>query len=777
LAVLALGIGANTAIFSIVDATVLRPLPYPEPHQLVWLSAGRTRAVERGSASWPGFQDWRAARTLRGLVAYNGDPYVLGGDRPEVVTGVATTANFFDVLGVPPVVGRGFAAGEDELGKNHVVVLSHRLWQRRFSGDPRVIGSGITLDSERYTVVGVAAPSFRFPPDDLDCELWTPLPHTSFDKDLRTQRGAHYLQVFGRLQPGTTLAAAQTELDTIQGRLAEQYPKEDAGRFVVVTALQAALVGDLRVAMFVLLAAVGFVLLLACANVANLLLARATARQREIAVRAALGAGRGRIVRQLLTESAVLGVLGGGFGLVLALWGLDALTALIPANVPRPYDVSVSGRVLVFTFAAALGTALLFGLVPALHAARADVHETLKESARTAVGRNRTRSALLVSEIAIALVLLIGAGLSLRSFERLSVVNPGFQTRDLLTASVTLPDGRYPKEAQIRSFYRELLAKARALPGVQGAALAMPLPYSGGNFNIGLTIEGRPPPPPESPNVTPLRLVSPDYFSVMGIPVLRGRSFTAADEAPGAPLVAVVSESLVRQYWPVGDALGQHVRVGINGSQLREIVGVVPDIKPKLDGPGRPELLIPLGEVTFPSFFALVRAPHAASLVGPLRAAVQGIDRTQAVGEALTMEARLAESLHRQRLSALLLALFAGLALTLAAVGIYGVMSYAVTQRTRELGVRMALGARRPQVLRMVVGQGLRLAVLGVAIGLAGAWALTRVLGAQLYGVSPTDPATFATLSALLLAVAVLASLLPARRATRVDPMIALRGE
>jgi putative ABC transport system permease protein len=445
--------------------------------------------------------------------------------------------------------------------------------------------------------------------------------------------------------------------------------------------------------------------------------------------------------------------------------------------VPRPYDVSVSGRVLVFTFGAALGTALLFGLVPALHAARANVHETLKESARTAVGRNRTRSALLVSEIAIALVLLIGAGLSLRSFQRLSDVNPGFRTRDLLTAPITLPDGRYPEEAKIRVFYRELLAQTRALPGVQGAALVMPLPYSGGNFNISLTIEGRPPPPPESPNVTPLRLASADYFSVMGIPILRGRAFTAADEAPGAPLVAVVSESFVRKYWPAGDALGQHVRIGLNGSQLRQIVGVVPDIKPKLDGPPSPELLIPLGEVTFPSFFAVVRAPHAASLVGPLRAAVEAVDSTQAIGEARTMDARLAESLHRQRLSALLLALFAGLALTLAAVGIYGVMSYAVTQRTRELGVRMALGARRPQVLRMVVGQGLRLAVLGVAIGLAGAWALTRVLGAQLYGISPTDPPTFAGLAALLMMVAILASLSPARRATQVDPMIALRGE
>jgi putative ABC transport system permease protein len=682
---------------------------------------------------------------------------------------------------VPPALGRGFAPGEDEAGRNRVAVMSDGLWRRRFGADPTVLGRTVTLDGEPFTLIGVARPGFHFPAGALDADLWTPVPHGQLDAGYRRPgRGMSFLHVWGRLAPGVTQAQARTELDTIRARLAERSPGSPSEKVFSLRDVGSQFSGDVRTALFTLLAAVGLVLLIACANVGNLLLARATVRQRELAVLAALGANRAQIVAQLLTESALLALAGATLGLLVASHGLDALSAFLPDTLLRLNAIAVNGRVLAFAALVATATVLVFGVAPALTAARADVHAVLKAAGRGLTGRgHRTRTAMLVGQISLAFVLLVGAGLALRSFSRVTAVDPGFEARDLLVSSVSLPSARYPTPEKVRAFYRAALPRLQALPGAERAAIALPLPFSPMAVGSTLDLPGRSQLPADRKPSVAVRFISPDYLSLMRVPLLGGRTFVPPDEVDGAPPVAVVSESLARQLWPGEPALGKRLAVGMvgDGEAEREVVGVVADVKTRLEAPGLAEIYVPFVESPFNLLAVVVKSPRPQALAGSLRAAVLAVDPAQPLDTFGTMEQRLADSVRDRRLSAVLLALFAGLALLLAAIGIYGVLSYTVAQRTREVGIRMALGARAGQVWRLLVGQALRWALLGLALGLAAALALTRILASQLYGVSPTDPLTFTTLALLLLIVATAASLLPARRATRIDPMIAMRQD
>ena len=774
---LALGIGANSAIFSVVDALVLRPLPFPEPQQLVSVTSGREG---RGPASLPDFKDWRAqSKTMAKLASWRDDNFILTGRKqPVLLNGISGSADLFAVARTAPLLGRTFGEGEDIPGKNHVAVISWSLWQKQFGGDKEAIGQTLTLDGEPYTVIGVMPREFRFPFGEMDIALWVPQPH-GVDADMGEHRGAHYLNVTGRLAPGATLDQARAEMMTIQNRLAHEYPDFDSGRFIVVTPLAVSLLSDLRPALLVLLGAVAFVLLIACANVSNLLLARATVREREISIRLALGAGRGRVVRQLLTESVLLSLAGGALGLVIALWGVDALVALIPRDVPRPHDIALDGRVVGFTTTIAFATGLLFGLVPALHAVRSNVQQGLTGSGRSVThGHTRARGALLVGEIALAMLLLVGAGLLLRSFAHVLRVDPGFDPHDLLAVSVPLPDNRYQKDEQVRRFYTELKPRLESLPGVQGIVVSMPgMPYERSDIGLTFDLDDRPPAPPDAPFVAGWRSVNPDYFRTMGIRVLAGRTFEARDDDPNGEQVMIVNQTFARTYWPNGGALGRKAKAGINKDSFRTIVGIVADVRHDLTAAPRAQMYAPFGQRPLNGIYVGVRAANPGSLAHAVNEAVLAVDPDQPVTETATMDQLMANSLGRRKITLTLLGIFAVLALVLAEVGIYGVMSYTVTQRTREIGIRMALGAQRAEVMRMVVGQGLRAGLLGVGIGLVGAFALTRVMASLLYGVSPTDPLTFAGIAVLLLLVATLASFLPARRATRVDPMIALRGE
>jgi predicted permease len=775
---LALGIGANTALFSVVDALVLRPLPFAAPAELVSVRFGITRQAP-GQIAIPELLDLRAqSRSFSGLAGFNQVRFVdTGGTEPAVLNGMAATANFFSVLGVQPTLGRGFYPDEDEPGRARVAVLSYELWQRRFGGDPSVLGRTLVFDGERFTAVGVAPRGFRIPigavpgvrgmPGFVD--LWVPL-NGAMDVDGRRWRLMRYLGVIARLAAGADRARSQTELDAIGARLAQQHPQEhEQGRALHAIPLAEDWLMGGRRALLVLLGAVGFLLLMACANVASLQLARATARRQELAVRAALGARRGRLVRQLLAEGLVVALLGGALGILLARLSLDALVRLIPSEVPRFHGIGLDLRVLAYTLAVALGSGLLVGLLPALASARPDLQDALKGGGHgTGPAPGRAASALVVAQVALALVLLVGAGLLTRSFARVIGADPGFDARAMVTGRINVPEARYPKGSDRRALRRELQARLQALPGARGSTVAGGLPFAhwGGAH--------KPTPPGGEPFLADANNVAPGYFQTMGIALVRGRGFQEADEEPGAPLVGVVNETFVRRYWPEGgDPVGRRVRFGHWPGEIA-LVGVVTDTR-RLDHPPRPELYMPLGGGR--QLFVAVRAEAPAALAGSLRAAVKALDPQLPLTEVRTMEEAIGESLAQRRLATSLLGLFAALALALTAIGVFGVVSHAVARRTREVAVRMALGARTAQVLGAVMREGLALAAIGTALGLAGALALTRLLAGMLYEVSPTDPTTFAATAALVMLLALLANYLPARRAAALAPMEALRHE
>lgn len=772
---LGLGIGANTAMFSVVDAVLLRPLPYPEASRLVLLQ-GHKEGIGNEAASVPDFLDWKAqSRSFSGMTAFAGASLNLAasdGRPPQRLVAARVTSDFFRTLGVAPSPGRGFTAQEDRPGAGKVVVLGRSLWKDRFGADPDVIGRAVTLNGEPYTVVGIAAPGFEFP---SWAQAWTPVAPQPGSPG--QGRRSDFLGVVGRLAPGVTLEAARADMAAIGQRLERQYPATNTGWSVAVTPLRERIVGDVRPALLVLLGAVGLVLLIACANVANLLLARGAARRRELAMRAALGAPRRRLVGQLLAESLVLSVLGAGLGILLTFWATRALVGLDPGALPRLSEVHLDGAVLLFALGAALVTTVLFGLVPALRLTRTDLRGELVDGARTAgsIGRGVLDRGLVAAQVAIAVVLLVGAGLLIRSFAHLQGVDPGFRARGVLTARVSLPDNRYPDDPRVREFWTSLLARVGRLPGVTEAGVTTDLPLQSGSY-LSFRVQGRPAPGRDEVQDAVVCSVGGDYFQALGIPLVRGRLPDARD-GPGDRPVAVIDRAMARRYWGEHDPIGD--RISFDGNRWYTIVGVVGSVRTEsLDRPGYPHAYLSvLQSPRHGMALALRTDGDPTALAGAVRAAVGALDPTLPVYSLRSMREIVETSILRPRFDVATLATFAALALLLALIGIYGVLSYAVSRRLRELGVRMVLGADRGATIRFVLRLGMTPVLAGVAVGLAGAVLAVRVLSGLLYGVSPLDPVTFVLVPAALVAVAALACWLPAWRATRVDPVHALRSE
>jgi putative ABC transport system permease protein len=776
---LALGIGANTAIFSLVEAVLLKPLPYGDADRLVqvWEDAsfigfGHNTPAPANFYSWKEqnqvFSDMAASRNRAVTLSGDGDP--------EAVEGRAVTGNLFAVLGARPLLGRAFGDADDRPDAPPVAILSYRLWQRRYGGDPGVVGRSIAVDGRAHTVVGVMPRAFAYTLRDHD--IWVPI---AFTPEQAAARQSHYLQVVARLRPGVTLARARADMAQIAARLARAYPESNERVGATVIPLRDEIVGDLRPALLVLLAAVGCVLLIACANIANILLSRAVARRREIAVRLALGARRGRVVRQLLTESVLLAVAGGALGLALAAWSFDFLGRLVPRGSGGA-ALALDGRVLVFTAAVAVVTGVVFGLAPALSVSRQDLAAQLKSGGRAGadLSTGRLRGALVVAEVALAFTLLTAAGLILQAFVRVRGLDPGFRPEHVLTARTLLPSPRYDDPARRLAFYDGVLERVRLLPGVVSAGYTTWLPLTNRGGTSGFTIEGRPPPAPGEVTDANFREVTPDYLGTMGIALRAGRLIDARDVA-GAPPVVVVNEAFTRQFFPGDEALGRRIRRG-DGAPWTTIVGVVADVRQMgLERGARSEMYVPVAQLAddiYPPRDLAVRvAGDPMALAEPLRKAVWQVDPQQPVAHVRPMTALLDEEVASRGVQASLLGAFALLALVLAALGLYGVLSYAVAQRRREIGIRMALGAPARAVVRMVVGHGLRLVAIGLALGVALALAATRALAALLYGVSATDPATYAGVAAALAVVAAAASWLPARQAARLDPSITLQAE
>jgi predicted permease len=783
---LALGIGGTTAIFSVVDAILLRPLPYPDPAAIV--TVGRVtpnRSDGPGSFAPADYIDYkRDSRSFSAFAGYRVDIVDLSGSgEPVRLNAVETTAGFFDVFGLPALAGRTYSESTDSPKGPRICVVSADFWRQHLGAKNDAVGQTIRLNGVPTLVTGVMPAAFVHP---VKADVWTlapadvPTSPVAFEGDLLAQREVQYFQVVARIRRGVTLTMANDDLRGIGDRLAKQFPDTNRGEAAVAEPYQESLVGDVRSAILVLFGAVAFVLLIACANVASLLLARGTSRRREFAVRAALGAGRGRLTRQLLTESLVLSIAGGLLGLLDAYWGIAALVSLAPDTIPRLNEVHLDPRVMTFALFASMTVGVLFGVAPAIQSARLDMMDGLKDGGRTGTARTRLQRVLVVGEVALALVLLIGAGLMLASFARLRAVDPGFTVQNLVVVGVPLPQTRYDNAAQER-FYTSLFERLRENPVVARSALGFPTPFSGFNANGGYAIEGAPPVPRADRTVAQLGSVSPGYFQTLGIPFLRGRDVALTD-TKDSPGVAVIDQTMADRGWPGQDPIGKRVSIGGNPSDPSSwltVVGVVANAKrSNLDAAPTPTIYMPHAMFTLPYMGVVVRSEaDETAVANAVRTAVRSLDPDLPIQDVKTIERILQEVTGQPRFRALLIGAFAAAALILAAVGLYGLISYTVAQRRPELAVRLALGATPAQVGRLVVGQGLMLAGAGVVLGLAGALAATRLLKGLLFSISATDPAVYGSLAALLLCVAAVASIVPARRAMRVDPMTALRAE
>jgi putative ABC transport system permease protein len=788
---LALGIGVNTAIFSVVNAVLLRPLPFAAPQQLVSAVSTRLRGNVPDNASYPDFADWRAQNhVFSQMAAYDTDNFTLTGQGEAMhIQGAVVSADLFSLLGVKPVLGRAFLPAEDSLPAANgafAIILSHRLWRERFNAQPAIVGRTIQIDNRDFTVVGVMPAGFQFPIEAEPADFWMTMAINFVtvpgQPSMAEQRGAHFLDVIARLKAHVSRAEAQVEMSTIVSRLNKQYP-DIAPRGVEVVPEIDRVAGPARPALLILFVAVGCVLLIACANVANLMLAQGASRQKEMAVRAALGAGRGRMVRQLLTESVLLALLGGALGATLGFLGISGLISLLPVDIPRLAGVRIDSPVLLFTLLVSMLTGVLFGIAPAGQASRLDFVESLKEGGRGLsedLHHSRGRGLLVVADVAVAAVLLIAAGLLINSFLRLQRVDPGFNPQNVLTFKMDLPYVRYsgPRQTQ---FFARAIEQLRHLPGVLSVSAVLPLPLDGDEVGTVLTIEGQPVAEGDRPR-TGYSWVEPGYFGTVGIPLIKGRDFSSADDLETTPVV-IINQSLARRFFPDQDPIGKRIKPGIdNGyktSPLREIVGVVGDVRQYglMSAPG-PEVYVPLAQSPLGSMNFVVRTEvDPLSAVGAVRREMAEMDKDLPFYGVKTFNQYLGQGFAQPRFLTLLLGIFAALALGLAAIGLYGLVSYSASRRTHEIGIRMALGAEKGEVLRLVVGQGFKLTILGLAIGIAGSFAVTRFLSSLLYDVKPTDPVTFIGVALIVAGVALLASYVPARRATKVDPMVALRYE
>jgi putative ABC transport system permease protein len=790
--VLALGIGASTSIFTVVNAVLLRPLPYPESDRLVMLWETNPRFQIAGDALpvTPGsFMDWREENSSFEQVAAFGSSQLnlSGGGEPERVACASVSANFFALMRVAPMLGRGFDDADEKPGAVRVAVISYALWQRRLAGAADAIGKSLTLDGETYSIAGVAPEGFQFPRARelpystgvaTNTDVWKPM--TLTDEFITRKRANHQLSVLARLKAGVTLEQARTDIKAIAAR-AEQDIPDSKGIGVKLVPLAEQVIGNVRTGLLVLAGAIGLVMLIACANVANLMLARAAARTKEIAIRSALGASRFRIIRQLATEAMLVGLASGLAGFVLSLWGVKSLVTLGGSNLPRTNEIAVDFRVVAVTFGMALLSSVLFGLLPAIGASKVNLSKSLKQAATQGTfHRNRLRGALVVAEIAISLVLLIGSGLMIRSLARVLAVDPGFKPDQTLTLRLALAGSKYPNASQQIAFFQDVNRRVAAIPGMQSAGLISSAPLGGGLYAGGFSIESQPATPEAQDQTADRRMVSPEYFKALGIPLIEGRAFDDRDDQNSAG-VAIVSESLARRFLPNEDAIGKRIKLGGRDSTRPwlSIVGICGDVRDTvLESDARPCVYVPYPQFAVSSMTLVARtAVDPKTLVTAIREEVWAVDKDQPITDVKTMSAYVSDSVAPRRSNAILLGAFAAVALVLASVGVYGVIAYSVTQRVREIGIRIALGAESGDVIKLIVGRGLALVTAGVVIGLAGALALTRVMSSLLYGVRATDPITFALVTLLLIGVAVLASYIPARRAARVDPMVALRNE
>jgi putative ABC transport system permease protein len=787
---LALGIGANTAIFSVVDGVLLKPLPYKEPSKLVRVwhvpPAKSFPGISTFAVSAANFIDWQSQNhVFEQMTIFSYRSFTAtGSDKPEQLDACAVSSTFFSLLGVEPLLGRALLPEEDQQGKANVVVLSYGLWRERFASNPGIVGQDINLDGQNFLVAGVMPRDFRVPEF---AQLWTPMAWT--DKE-RAVRGEHHYVVMARLKPGIDLNQAQAEMNTISTRLEQQYPEDDKGWGATVRPLHADIVGDVRPALLVLLGSVAFVLLIACVNVANLTLAKTFSRQKEIAIRAAMGASSARVLRQILVESVLLALTGGAVGLIYAQFGVRLIMAFLADKVPHSAEVSLNLTVLVFTVLVSVLTGILAGVLPGIRLSRPNVNQALKQG----LGRtdsdssgHSTRTALVIAEVALSLVLLFGAGLMIRSFQQLQHVNPGFDSQNVMTMTLAVARSKFPSPLQQSAFYQQILDRVRTLPGVQYAGVIDDVPLSGGGSHQPIAIEGRPALAMADQPEVDVRIATPGYMSSMRVPIVRGRDFSDSDAA-GRPGVILISETMAREFWPGEDPIGKRLTLTFFPDMVREIVGVVGDVKMDALDQTRPSssLYMPLAQLTpsslggwqsFPMILVMRTANASGGVVSAATNAVHEIDSEVPVRNVLSMNDVMANSVGQQRFNMLLLGAFGVLALFLAAIGIYSVLSYSVRRRVQEIGIRLALGAKLADVLRMVVLEGMKPVAFGVALGIAGAFALGRVLASLVFSVRPTDPFTFFAAAALLALIALLACMIPAYRATRVDPLAALRYE